>query len=640
MQDSVLRIIIKYSLPFLFFQLCWDAHLAAQSYAMSLLPDSLKRNANCVLREYTSEIALNEVNKGTEKVHKVITVLNKEGEAAANLAILYDKNVKVKLKKILFYDSEGKQKSKVAPSSVEGVPFYNSALFSDDKLLFYQPVSAEYPYTIEYQYEKEENNMISYGYWFPVGSFHMAVQHAQLSISYPSDIKVHKKEMYISASAVTQKGASTTESWEVNNLHAVFPEPFNSGVPQQMPRVYLMPSVLKYDGHNGNINNWQEYGKWVGDLYRGRDDLDEKTKKVIQNLVNAKTDTLECIQVLYKYMQEHTRYVNIQLGIGGYQPFDAKTVAENGFGDCKALSNYMHALLNTIGVKSYPALVSSGRYIEPIFQDFPNFHQFNHVILCVLYKKDTLWLECTSQQMPFAFLGDFTDDRDVLLITEKGGIFAHTKKYGVDENKRCNNAEFSLDSLGNVHCSMKTYLLGLQYDEISSILEMQAEEQKKWLYEHTKLPSMKISAFSIQQSKSMLPYAAIEMKLLSKKYASISGKYMIFPLNLVNAQESISKMLRTRHEDISIDRSYADYDTLKYKLPENYTVESLPQGNRISSKFGEYTYTVSLKDNVLIYIRSLVLRQGQYPPTEYLEFYNFLQAISKEDNIKVMLTKR
>ena len=243
-----------------------------------------------------------------------------------------------------------------------------------------------------------------------------------------------------------------------------------------------MPSRLIYDKYVGTADNWKDCGKWFYDLYKGRDEISDAEKPIIDTLLKGIVNNDERIEALYKYMQENTRYVAVFIGLGGYQPFHAKTVFETGYGDCKALSNYLHALLKYAGIESFSAAVSSGNYKESIFLDFPNFQQFDHIILCVPRKSDTLWLECTNQKIPFGFLGDFTDDRDVLLITEDGGKFAHTTRYDLKDNIRNCRSEFTIDSTGTAFCSVATSYHGLQYDNISFLCSSNYEEQKKWLY--------------------------------------------------------------------------------------------------------------------------------------------------------------
>lgn len=615
--------------------------IKAQDYPASLIPDSLKINAHCVIREDNQETELRNINSGNEKVRRVITILDKEGENLAYLAIPYDKNSTINIKQVVLFDSNGKKIKTVKQSDITDSPAYSSSeLFSESRIKYYKPENPFYPYTVDYEFDIDLKNIISFGCWRPFSAYNVSVQHTSLKFTYPAKIKINKKEIGIQAKSSEIHSDNIVEKWELDNLIAIEDEPFDISLHERIPCVYLMPSHLVYDKYEGNSDTWSEYGKWIYSLYQGRDVLPEPGKLKISTLLQHVSDTIERIKTLYKYLQENTRYVNIRLGIGGYQPFDAQTVFETGYGDCKALTNYMYSLLKLAGVRSFPAIVSSGRYREHIFSDFPNFQQFDHVILCIPNFRDTLWLECTDQKIPFGFLGDFTDDRDVLLITEQGGKFAHTTKYKTTDNIRSCRSEFNIDSAGTANCTINTIYKGLQYDDISELLNSNYDEQKKWFYENSTLPSLQIKSFSVNNQKGIIPVASTAESEISKNYCSFSGKYMILTLNILNAQKSIQKMLKQRLSDIVINRSSIEYDTMIYTIPKNYRYESLPPGNTLNSNFGSYSTSVSANDNSIIYVRKFTFLEGRYKPSAYKELYDFFLYVSKADNTKIILTRK
>src|SRR5207244_663743 len=98
--------------------------------------------------------------------------------------------------------------------------------------------------------------------------------------------------------------------------------------------------------------SWQELGKFQVQLNSGRDKLPDAVKQTVHQLTDQISDPKEKVRILYEYLQRNTRYISIQLGIGGFQPFDASFVASKSYGDCKALSNYMYSLLKEANIKS------------------------------------------------------------------------------------------------------------------------------------------------------------------------------------------------------------------------------------------------------------------------------------------------
>ena len=72
---------------------------------------------------------------------------------------------------------------------------------------------------------------------------------------------------------------------------------------------------------------------------------------------------------IYQFVQDKTRYISVQVGIGGWKPFNTSEVDKLGYGDCKALTNYTMSLLKAAGVTSNYCVVYGGDDIMSLEED-------------------------------------------------------------------------------------------------------------------------------------------------------------------------------------------------------------------------------------------------------------------------------
>ena len=321
-------------------------------------------------------------------------------------------------------------------------------------------------------------------------------------------------------------------------------------------------------------------------------------------------------------MQGKTRYINISLGIGGWKPFDASVVDKLGYGDCKALTNYMKTILDTMGIRSYFAFVLAGQDESDIDTSFPS-SQFNHVFICVPLKTDTIWLECTNQKNPFGFVGSFTANRHALIVTPEGGKLVQTPNLSAEDNLQMRKAEVTVDEEGNGTAVVTTKYTGFQYDDRIPYFFANADDQKKELLEDIDIPSFKIDKWNYTRDEGNFPCITENLQLQLENYTATSGKRIFLTLNLMNKSDNIPASLKSRKTNVLFHWSYIDTDTIIYNLPENLKVEFLPEMKEIKSEFGIYTAIVKVEGNKLIYIRSFKHNNGQYPASKYNNYINF-----------------
>ena len=118
-------------------------------------------------------------------------------------------------------------------------------------------------------------------------------------------------------------------------------------------------------------------GRWYGSLQQERIKPTPEIRAKAAELTKGASDDDAKLRAIYKYVSTEFRYIGIAFGIGRYQPHAAAEVLSNQYGDCKDKHTLFASLLDAVGIKAYPALISSSQEIDP---DVPSPGQFDHVI--------------------------------------------------------------------------------------------------------------------------------------------------------------------------------------------------------------------------------------------------------------------
>ena len=253
------------------------------------------------------------------------------------------------------------------------------------------------------------------------------------------------------------------------------------------------------------MRTWEDYGKFIYSLNSNRTTIGAETVNKLLKLTADCPDTLCKARRVYEYLQQNTRYYFVGFGIGGWQPMSADQVDKFKYSDCKGLSNYTAAMLNAVGVPAYYALIRATASEQNSMQpDFPN-PWFNHATLCIPLQNDTVWLECTSQQESFGFLGDFTDNRPALVIFPEGGKIVRTPRYDEQVNTINFNTNVTLLADGNATLDSKGIYRGIAQDIPAQLAELHDEIRKKYLYEKLSLPAFEIKTLEFERRKNVLP---------------------------------------------------------------------------------------------------------------------------------------
>ena len=353
---------------------------------------------------------------------------------------------------------------------------------------------------------------------------------------------------------------------------------------------------------------------------------------------DAKTEN-EKIKIIYQYLQKNFRYVSIQLGIGGYKPFPASFTDQKKYGDCKGLSFYMHAILSSLGIKSYVALINAEYNREPVDPAFPC-NQFNHMILCVPNAKDTTWLECTSRTNDFGVLGSFTENRNALLITAEGGELVKTPVSRASDNIFNSKTTVELDEDGSGKATLAIDLKGEYKQDFLYYTDEKKDEQKDFLVNNIGLKQP--DEFLLTSKDVEGKYIGLVEVVIEKIPEFSAGSKVFLNKHLYKFIKGGLPVTEKRRFDYFFKCPFEKTDTTVYKLPVDYIPDLLPQPKSIVGQYSKYmtNYWFDEKENAIYSVAKIILTNNRIPAADYPALKKCFDDMMKDDAQHIVIKKK
>lgn len=617
-------------------------HCLAQAgiYSALTIPDSLKKEADVVVREEIIKFTIKDNNSARYEVHQVITVLNEQGkryldfdEFSYQFRVLDDAEIKI-------YDAFGIKKNTISKKEMTSLN-YGEGLVPEGKVTYFRVSAPSYPITIEINYSIKYKGLFSYpGNYFQYSN--QSVQRAVFDVEVPAGLSLRYKLLNTAYQPrITKEAGKELYHWEVKDLPAFKTEKHVGSSDNYLPQVMLAPNKFKLDDYDGDMTSWKNFGAWIDNLYAKTTTLGDDKKIFYRNMVKNAGSDKEKAAILYNYMQNNMRYVSIQLGIGGLRPFPASFVDDKKYGDCKALSNYLRSALDAVGVRSNLVIIQGGMNPRNVPEDFPA-NYFDHCILCVPQPKDTIWLECTSTTLPFAQLGPFTENRKAMLITNNGGVLVNTPASNYKNNTQSINTIIEVNEAGGAKVKTNYTLWGQDRDELlMRYHDLREDEKRKYFITQHEWKQPDVLEISNSKGKEN-PYKISATMDYEKIYSFTAGSKVFFETRLYPVFDEEIPDYEKRKADYYFTFPYQVTDTTVYKFPALYTLENIPKNKQVQFSFAVYScnYNWDANTNTLTAIALLQVKDRIIKAADYPKLLDFKKQVIADMNEKIVMKKQ
>jgi Domain of Unknown Function with PDB structure (DUF3857)/Transglutaminase-like superfamily len=450
-----------------------------------------------------------------------------------------------------------------------------------------------------------------------------------------------------------KKIADGSWEWILRDLPALAREPWQPpyrALSLTMGLVYFAPSPGFLDA-----GSWEGLGRWYTQLTADRrsatPDLTEKARQ----LTAGKADFDGRVHALASFLQSDVRYVEISIGIGGFQPHPAAETFRARYGDCKDKATLLSAMLHEVGIASDYVLINTHRGI--VNSSIPSL-VFDHAILAIELpadvKNDAYRSSLTAKSGkrylifdptdPFTPLGDLRgdlQDTNALLVAGGTGELIHTPLFQPEANQLSRTGHFTVSADGVLSGEIVESRSGDHAVHERQFLLSATQQQRSQQLEQFLSRSLKgftLESSDVQQLEQLQQNLAITFKFTDPGYGQIRGPLMLLRPRIIG-EKGVPLEHKPRHFPYQFEDTSRETDTYEFDLPSNYVVDDVPAPVNVDMGFAAYHSKIEVMGARLRYSREFVRRDVLIPSNRTDDLHKLQGIIGADENNAVVLKR-
>lgn len=639
------------------------AFAAQPARAGDSVPDWFRQLAHAPLPKYPDEadavVVLNEetltVRDNGEmylNTRRVVKILRNGGKDEAIFGAYSDKDTKIDSLRGWSISPTGQEYELKEKDAIETSP-WDDGLFADTRYKLLKLPGAEIGAYVGYESQQRYRPYAYSHKW--MFQENIPVKTSRFTINLPAGWEYNYRFGNWDEKK-PQNASGNVWTWEIDDIPGIEHEPNMPARPSlegAMAVSFYSPSL----GEAAKVSTWNGVAHWADSLESSRRIPTPKMQAKVTELTQAQKDVVDKMRVLSGYVQHNVRYVEIAIGIGGFQAHMAGDTFANSYGDCKDKATLLMTMLKEAGIDSYFVLVHDERGV--VNPSLPTPWAFNHAIVAikipdgvdttVLYPivddpklGKILFFDPTNDIVPFGMIPAYEQGSYALVVANGGGQLIKMPVLPPALNRLLRVAHLQLTPEGALIGEVQEIRSGAEASNLRrTLLSEDREHRVKYMERYLAefLDGAHLTYASIGALDKFDEPLQLHYKFEVAQYAKSAGDLLLVrPRVLGNKGLGVAEDKKRKYP-VSYSSTSLQSDMIDIKLPPGYTVDELPSPTEVTAPFAEYKSKIEAKDGVLYYNRSYTVKDLLVPMDQMATLKTFMRGVAADERNTAVLKK-